>query len=192
MLRQIIFFFITFLPIFASGQSLTNLDKNNGFRKFKFEMSPTQIKNIKKISATSTLNLRGVTYYTYTGSDILEFYSVKIEEIKLSFFNNRLYQIGISFGSIFRKYTDNEFSLANEALIVNFGHRTHDCKETSLINDKLDCLIWDAPKIRLEHVRMNLSEEDGTRKQEFNYVQGYILFNNKAIETEQQHSELEN
>lgn len=46
--------------------------------------------------------------------------------------------------------------------------------------------------MRLEHIRFNLSEADGTRKGEFNYIQGYIFFNYKPIENAQQNSELEN
>lgn len=122
MFRHIIFWSAILISLAASGQNLTRLDANNGFRKFKFGMSPTQFSNLE-ISTSTDLKFRGVIEYKYKGNDIKNFYGVKIDEISLSFYKNKLYQIMVSFGTIDRKYSDNEYTLVDDALRGCFWYK---------------------------------------------------------------------
>lgn len=176
------------VSLFTSGQSLAKLDINNGFRKLKFGMTPAQIGSLE-LDNSLTLKFNGVKEYIYTGNDITDFYGVTINRINLSFFKNKLYHIMVQFGDIYRKYSDRDHELVDDALRGAFGPNTHNCMNSGF-DEKLNCVIWDAKSIRLEHIRFNLAEPDGSRKKEFNYISGYILFIHKPIEREQQESEL--
>src|SRR5580700_6454472 len=100
-------------------QSLERLDANNGYRIFKFGMSPGQFHSLT-LKQTRT-HVRGVVFYDYTGKDITEFNNVNIAGITLGFYNNRLYLIGVDFGTINTEYTKRQFGLVHENLEANFG-----------------------------------------------------------------------
>lgn len=185
-MKRTVLFIICFTSFiqFTLGQSLDRLDNNNGFRKFKFGMSPTQIKDLTKTE--SIRPLKDVVNYKYTGDDINNLYSVKTDKITLSFYKNKLFSIMIGLGSIYRKYEDFEYEIIQKALKANFGSQYHNCEDQK---DMLNCAIWDAKKVRCEHIRMNLSEADGSRSKDFNYISGYILFIFKPLDVAQQQEE---
>lgn len=167
------------------GQNLSKLDINNGFRKYKFGMSPKQMANIKKEDYSP--KRQNVDVYSYTRNDIDMVYGVKIDRISLSFFKNKLFSIQVVLGSIYVKYEDQEYAMIQDALESNFGTRKYICGS----NDPniLNCHIWDAKIIRCEHVRLHQSEKDGSRNPDFNYIAGYILFTHKPFDIAQKTSE---
>jgi hypothetical protein len=187
-MREMLLFLVTSSIAFANAQTLDRLDNNNGFRKFKFGMAASKFDSLK--TSNTSLKLRDVKFYDYLGKDISEFYGVRIEGIALGFYQNHLYQIQVSFGTNYREYSTSEFALVQTGLEANFGHLYHECTNTQS-PDILSCAIWDASRVRVESLRLNLSERDGTQNKMFNYVQGYMLFTEKDTQREQQQSEIE-
>jgi len=179
---------ILLFPIFLFSQNLDKLDKINGFRKFKLGSNVSSFTNLK-VQPTN-IKLKGVTNYTYIGNDILDFSGVPIEQISLTFYKNKLYQIHVSFGTIFKEYRYDQFDLVQTNLEANFGsyyHKISPSPQAEILNG----YIWDGRVVRLESLRLNFAEKDGTRNPRYNYIQGYILFTHKKIQQEQQNSELE-
>lgn len=183
---NLVLLFLILFQMFCFGQSINILDQNNGFKKFKFGTNKSAIKELKLY--TTKNNLNGVTSYLYTGTDITFFNTVPIEDIVLTFYNNKLYQIAVTFGTIYSEYTKSQFDLVHSNLKNNFGNDYADAK--SNMSDILNGHIWDGKKIRLESIRVQQSEKDGTRNPKFNYIQGYLLFTEKNIHKEQQKSEI--
>ena len=171
----------------VNGQNLDRLDAINGFRQFKFGMSSNQIQNI--ITKKSTVKPRGVVYYSYVGKDIPQFNGVAIESITLGFYKNQLFGIQVAFGNPYKDYTKAEFEMVQQGLESNFGNDFHKCDDND--PNEIDCFIFDGVKVRLESVRFNLSESDGSRKKEFKYLEGYMLFSDKNLALEQRKSEVE-
>lgn len=181
-------FIFCLLSFYVFSQSLNNLDKINGFRKFKFGTSIQQVSNYKP--KPRKMQLRNVVDYIYTGTDIQEFAGIPIEEIMLSYFKNKLYEIVISFGTIYKAYTTTQFNIIQANLEANFSSEFHQCNDNPNV-ETLSCSIWDSQNVRLENIRMNLSEKDGTRDKMFNYLQGYILFTDKRLKLEQNNNEIQ-
>ena len=176
------------IPFVLLSQNLDKLDKVNGFRKFKLGGNFSSFTNLK-VQPTN-IKLNGVTHYIYTGNGMTDFYGVPIEQISLTFYKNKLFQINVSFGTIFKEYRYEQFSLVQTNLEANFGSDYHKIS-TSPQAEILNGNIWDSRTVRLESLRINLDERDGSRNPRFNYIQGYILFTQKKIQQEQQSSELE-
>jgi len=169
-------------------QNLDRLDKTNGFRKFKLGSSLLSFSNLKV--EPDKIKLKGVTHYIYNGNDITDFYGVPIEYIRLSFYKNKLYQITVSFGTVFKEYRYEEFDLVQTNLEVNFGrdyHHVSPAPQAEILNG----CIWDGKIVRLESLRLNLDNHDGTSNPRYNYIKGYLLFTQKKIQEEQQNSEIE-
>jgi len=183
---------LSFLHNIAICQTLQKLDDSNGFKKFKFGMAPSQFENALK-EKTSSVALKEVKKYEYTGTDISSLHGVKIESIELAFFKNKLYIIGVNFGSLSKEYTISEQNTLIYGLKSNFGNYTHDCRNPNK-NDSiiLDCTIWDGRSVRLEHIRANFSNPEKKEERKFNSIMGYILFTDKKTQKEQQSFELEN
>ena len=93
----VIFFFILLSQI-CFCQSTYNLDKINGFKKFKFGTNLNSYSNLEH--SANELKLKGVKHYAYKGNDIKEFNGVPITGIQLAFYKNILYEITVSFGSL--------------------------------------------------------------------------------------------
>jgi hypothetical protein len=170
------------------SQNLAMLDKVNGFKKFKFGMNKNEFSNLKETQTNIIMN--DVKNYDYTGSDIKNFYGVPIDQINLSFYKNKLYQIRISFGTIYEEYTISQFNLVKQNLITNFGTNYRSI-EKNTESDIIDAYGWRGQNVKLDTYRLNLSEKDGSRNPRYNYIQGFILFTDKKIELLQQRSEIE-
>jgi hypothetical protein len=151
-------------------------------------MSASKFSDLEK--SNTSVKLRNVQFYQYFGKDITEFYGTRIEGISLGFYKDHLYQIQVSFGTVYREYSLSEYTLVQEGLEANFGHLYHECTANQS-PDILNCAMWDANTVRVESLRLNLSEKDGTQNKMFNYIQGYFLFTEKYIQQEQQRSEIE-
>lgn len=171
------------------AQSLDKLDKINGFRKFKLGSNFSTFTNLKP--EPTSIKLKDVTNFTYTGSDVSDFYGVPIEKVTLQFFKGKLYQIFVSFGTIYKEYRYDQFDLVQSNLVSNFGNDNHKVSPSPQA-EILNGFIWDAKIVRLESLRLRFAERDGSRDPKFNYIQGYLLFTHKKLQEEQQSGELEN
>ena len=100
------------------GQSIADLDLKYGFKQFKFGITTKQVSNIKKNKDQWDKN-PNISEYIYTGNDLNYLYDVKVKEISLTFYKNKLYAIMISFGSSFIEYTDSEYNLVQYSLEKN-------------------------------------------------------------------------
>lgn len=173
--------FFILLQYVSIGQTSYRLDDKNGFKHFKLGSPLNSIKNIVK--QESILPLKGVTTYKYIGNDITEYSGVKIENIDLDYFQNKLYKINIRFSNFTNNdYSITEFNTVTAALVSSFGNFI-ECQnnDPSLLN----CAIWDGKKVRLDNVRMNATNKaDGL-------IGGYLLFIEKDIEKLQQNSEID-
>lgn len=189
------YFYFPFLLLFyniALCQTVHKLDESNGFKKFKFGMASSQFENTLK-EKTSSLPLKEVKKYEYTGTDISFLHGVKIESIELAFFKNKLYMVGVNFGSLSKEYSVGEKNTLIYGLKSNFGNDTHDCRNPSKTDSNvLDCTIWDGRKVRLEHIRANFSNPEKAEETKSNSIMGYLLFTDKKLQKEQQNIELEN
>ena len=180
--------FLILYPISIFSQNLAMLDKVYGFKKFKFGTSINKYADLEDVPTKIVLN--NVKMYRYTGNDLKNFYGVPIDEIKLSFYNDKLYKISVSFGTIYDEYTLSQFNIIKDNLIANFGtnYRSIEKNPGSQI---IDAYGWRSTNVKLDTYRLNLSESDGSRNPKFNYIQGFILFTEKNIELIQQKSEIE-
>jgi len=167
------------------SQSLSKLDSNNGFRGIKFGMSPKQFSTLEEVK--TSIILKDVTGYSYRPAKKEYLQGVPIEEIRLSFFKNKLYYISLSLGGIYDKYTDSQFKMVQDALISAFGNKYVDI--TSDIQDAVNYVVWDGNNVRCDHVRLNLYEDDGSRSPDYNYISGYVSFVYKPSQEEQKQSE---
>lgn len=180
-----------FNHFFTVAQTLDKLDLTNGFKKFKFGLSPSQFSNLQEEKKVQ-IKLKDVKNYNYIGDDITDFHGVKVESIHLSFYKNRLYKVNVNFGSLFKEYTISEHSMVQYGLTANYGTINHDCNETQTTDMTVtNCTIWDGRKVRLEHIRINLLRTSEQKNERYNYIQGYILFTDKKIQQIQQDSELD-
>ena len=177
-----------FFTLILLSQTLGRLDRIHGYRKFKLGDNISSFSNLK--FEVIPIKLNGVKNYVYTGKDITDFYGVHIEEITLSFFRNRLYQISASFGNVLKEYSVEQFDLVQTNLEANFGK---DYREVSPAPEAevLNGAIWDARVVRLENLRLRFPG-DSDKDHRYNHIEGYILFTDKQIQQEQQNSEIEN
>lgn len=162
---QILLISLLIIPSVLLSQNLDRLDKVNGFRKFKLGSNYSSFTNLK-VQPTN-IKLNGVTNYFYTGTDITDFYGVPIEQISLTFYKNRLYQINVSFGTIFKEYRYEQFDLVQTNLVANFGsdyHKISPSPQAEILNG----FIWDGRVVRLESLRLNLADRDGSRNPRYN------------------------
>lgn len=187
-MKTTLFLFLS-ITFFSSitAQNITKLDQNNGFKQFKFGMAPSQIKSISPKHSTS-IQLKNVTNYKYTGKEIVSVYGVNISAITLFFYKNRLYQISIAFGDIYSEYTTTQHSLVNYGLKSNFGTQYYECNNEPG-SGILDCSIWNGANIELESIRINTSGPNEKVNDKYKYIQGYLLFTDKKVRQQQQNNE---
>ena len=184
-------FLIVFTQNIATCQTLKKLDQQNGFNKFKFGMLTSQFQNQLK-ETTDSSPLKQVKYYHYIGEDSLFLYGVKIETIELAFVNNKLYMIGVHFGSLTRAYTAKEQNQILDGLKSSFGTDSHNCSNAKKADwNILNCTIWDGERVRLEHVRTDFSTPNN-KDANSNNVLGYLLFSDKKAKAALKPTKLKN
>jgi len=164
-------FIIIFLYLYnlSFGQSIADLDLKYGFKQFKFGITTKQVSNIIKNKDQWDKN-PNISEYIYTGTDLKYLYDVKVKEISLTFYKNKLYSIIISFGSPFIEYTNSEYNLVQYSLEKTFGTVWNSpSNETGQI---IKGSIWSGNKVTLEHLMLNFSKENGGN-QKVGYVHLY-------------------
>ncbi|AZI40074.1 hypothetical protein [Epilithonimonas vandammei] len=179
-MKNIFFLLIIISSNIFYGQSLNDLDIKNGFRHFKFGSTPSQIKNIVKQTNQSSQNPKVVSY-EYIGEDITNIFNVKVDNIYLSFFNNKLFSVGVNFGNMenVKNFEIYEFNNILTALENTYGTKwvAPSNKDGVVLNGA----IWDANNVRLELVRIDFSKSY-TNPKDYGYISGYInVFDKKLM-----------
>ncbi|WP_222616344.1 hypothetical protein, partial [Flavobacterium bernardetii] len=138
-----ILFLLIFICQTSISQTLNDLDIKNGFRHFKFGSSPSLIKNIVKQENQASQN-PNVVVYDYVGSDIDNIFNEKVESISLSFFKNKLFNIGVNFGD----FESSDFERILSALEKTYGEKW--VKPTNKDGKILNGAIWAGKNVVLE------------------------------------------
>ena len=183
------YFNIIFLIISncVSAQTVYNLDVKNGFRHFKLGSSPSQINNITKEQNQSSRNSR-VVAYEYHGSDINTVFNVKVDKVTLSFFDSKLFNISVSFGSISR---DEDFKLHEFNSILSTLELTYGTTWFEPTNEDgifLNGSIWDGKNVCLELLRIDFSKSR-TNPKYFGIIGGYLNVYDKKLTNQMYSSE---
>ncbi len=178
-MKNIFFLLLIISSNIFYGQSLNDLDIKNGFRHFKFGSTPSQIKNIVKQTNQSSQNPKVVSY-EYIGEDVTNIFNVKIDKISLSFFNNKLFNILVSFGNLeeSKDFEVYEFNSILSALEKTYG--TKWVESTNKDGNILNSAIWDAKNTRLELIRIDFSKSY-TNPKDYGFTSGYINVFNKKL-----------
>ncbi|WP_297510183.1 hypothetical protein [Flavobacterium sp.] len=164
----IIFTFLSSLTLFS--QTNANLDKKNGFNKFKLG-SNTELhkKNLKYFAK----NKDNVTFYYYIGSDIQNVFNVKIDKILLGYYKNKLYTISIDFGVL----NDSVSGKLIRELEKIFGDVEIETNEKSETFEYEWVAAWSTDNIHMQINKMSCSFE-------FKPCSVSIFLNSKKIEQE--------
>ena len=134
------------IPLTVFSQNITKLDFNNGFRKFKFGTSASQIANIEPTGK----KYNNMDEYSYVGNDINTIQEVKTSAVNLYFLEGKLATVIIAFGYT-EDYTQEEYNQVNYGLTNSFGKPNVNCTPSQA--KVIDCKIWIGSKVRLEHSR---------------------------------------
>lgn len=167
--------------VFANAftQSTQNLDVKNGFKHFKLGSSPSQINNLVPQEQQFSQN-PNVKAYDYVGTDIQYISNVKIDNIVLHFFKNKLFMIAINFGDL---YTNSDFTYVDYKNILTWLEQAYGKKWFSPTNDDgtiVNGAIWDGKKVRLELFRTDFSKSN-TNPKDYGYIGGYISVFDKNL-----------
>ena len=175
MSKILIFLFILSSQLCFS-QTLNDLDVKKGFRNFKFGMNPSQFNNLGLENINFNNNSK-VKIYIYYGDDIEYVCNIKVDEIRLLFFEEKLCSITIDFGNFVRS---EEFKLQDYEKLLSYLEQTYG-KDWVIAKKKpiiINGVIWDATKVRLELFRLDLSKEDPKKK---SLIRGYIHIFDKNL-----------
>ncbi|MGV0968963.1 hypothetical protein ACTS9U_13410 [Empedobacter falsenii] len=151
-----------------NAQSLAQLDIKNGFRNLKLGTPPSSISN--KISVKT--NFDNVKIYKYTGKDINSVYGIKVSEIKLHYYNNKLMTITINFGDAF---DGPEFTISQYNSIITSLEGVYSNDNSNLIQNSnvLRGTKWVGQKVDLEVVMFNSSH--------YGFNTGYLNIYDKKL-----------
>lgn len=179
-MKNKLFFVIALFVSFSNYGQNSKLDLKNGFRHFKLGTSASQIKNIK-INANQISKNPRVKEYIYTGTDITTVFNVNIESITLGFFNDKLFDINVSFGNIENKV---DFSVTNYKSILSSLEETYgtDWKQPSNHKEIItNGAIWSGKKVTLELFRIDYSK-DKDEPVNYGFIGGYLhIFDKKLM-----------
>jgi hypothetical protein len=159
------------------------LDTKNGFRHFKLGTSPSQIKNIVRTESKIN-NEFNTTSYKYVGTDIQTLVGVNVDEIKLSFFNDKLFSISVSFGDYgedetgIRHFTEDEYAKIKVFLEQIYGT---EWKSATKHKNMLDGTIWDGTNVRLELNRNRFDHNTEDTEPRDYLISGYICIFDKKL-----------
>lgn len=169
------------LSLNSNSQTIERLDNNYGFKKFIFGSSPSSIQNIKTYRVYG--NKKFFKNYIYTSTDILTFSGIRIYRIELNFYKDKLFQISLRMDQGNSEYTELNYEIVMTTLEANFGKNNATCEPFPTSFGKIiNCAIWDAKKVKLEHTRVLLTD--------LGVVTGSLLFTEKNIKQQQELDEM--
>jgi hypothetical protein len=167
----LLFITINIFPILICAQSTKDLDEKYGFRHFKFGSSPSQISNIRKQKDQYSKNPL-VTTYDYVGKDIEYVANVKIKNISLTFYDNKLASIHVDLKDV----TKEEFTAAEYKHVLIWLEQVYGKNWKLPLNEDGICLngaIWAGEKVNLELLRLDFSKSKSDPIH-FGFICGYI------------------
>jgi hypothetical protein len=185
-MKYIYLIIVILLSQITVSQTTKDLDIKNGFRNFMLGSTPIQNKNIYK-SEFQNPSFPSVVSYNYSGTDLESVFGVKVENIKLSFFKNKLFSINVDFGHLGESFELSEFNS-----ILSFLEQVYGTKWQSPSNEDgiiLNGAIWDAKNVKLELFRIDFSKSK-TNPHEYGFVGGYINVIDKNLMKEMYKSNL--
>lgn len=149
--------FLIFLAFFFSSfiifsQTNTNLDNKNGFNKFKLGSNFNLHKSNLKFQ---TKDKNNVSYYTYIGQDIKSVFGVKIHEILIGYYKNKLYTISVDFGIIENSQSG---KIVNELNKI-FGEQEIETNRNSESFEYEWVISWSTNNVHLQMNKMSCSFE---------------------------------
>lgn len=164
---------LLFLALPTLAQTTQDLDKRNGFRHFTLKQDISEIKNIAE-QKNRDYNPR-VKNYVYLGDDLSHLFTVPVDEVSLSFYDNKLMGIQIFFTDLDNGYTNEEYQTINSSLEKLYGRNHFQPSADPFISKGT---IWDGNNVVLEHLQVYYKEyiDDG-----YNPYQGYISIISKEL-----------
>jgi len=172
-------FFLVLFSTLSFSQSVNDLDLKNGFRHFKLGSSSSQIQNIVK-RESKVDNSLNVVSYDYVGNDIKTIFGVNVYGLSLSFFNNKLFSIRVSFGDFDgNDFTSEEYERIKNTLQELYGS---DWITPTKNKNVISGAIWDGKKVCLELLRTNFNTNKTDPKDFF--ISGYMNVFDKKIMNE--------
>ncbi len=114
-MKQIITLFLALSSFFVNAQDLIQLDKNNGFKNFKFGTSHKTYSNITLDKDQASKNSNIKVYYLNPSNTYIA--NIKINTIKLAFYKDKLAMIQL----IINDYPKYNFDNIQNSLNNSFG-----------------------------------------------------------------------
>ncbi len=164
---------LLFFALPTLAQTTQDLDKRFGFRHFTLNQDISGIQDIAEQKNKD--NNPRVKNYVYLGDDLSHLVTVPVDEVSLSFYDNKLMIIKISFTDLDSGYSDEEYQTINNELEKLYGKNNFQPSVSPYISKGT---IWDCKKVVLHHFQVYDKEniEDG-----FNPYQGYINIYSKEL-----------
>ncbi len=164
---------LLFFALPTLAQTTQDLDKRNGFRHFTLNQDISEIKNIEE-QKNKDYNPR-VKNYDYLGDDLSHLFTVPVDGVSLSFYDNKLMGIQIFFTDLDNGYSKVEYQTINSALEKLYGKNHLQPSADPFISKGT---IWNGNKVVLEHLQVYSKEniDDG-----YNPYQGYISIISKEL-----------
>lgn len=149
LLPFIVLFFCSF-NIYC--QTNSNLDIKNGFNKFKLGSDISLNKSKLKFHVKDKNN---VSFYKYKGQDIISVFGVKIQEISVGYYKNKLYTISVDFGSIENNISGKIIKELNKI----FGEQEIETYRNSESFEYEWVISWSTNNVHLQMNKMSCSFE---------------------------------
>ena len=145
---------VLILGLFNSAklQSIDSLDTKYGFKHFKLNTSIVKYEK-EIILDVNDANTEEKKTYKYIGGKINDLFGVKIHEILLNFYKNKLSSIYIKFGKLNESFTESDYKLLLYKLTILYGNSI---KLQTGIDGNFNILNankWKGAKVELEMIR---------------------------------------
>lgn len=144
-----IFALLLIASLRLSGQSIKNLDTDNGFGHFQFGQKPLELTDIKQIR-TRLYQKDFVREYIYTGKDVPAINAMKVTAVILSFYENRLFGIRVCFDTTSASQVTEDFNKVQLWLESKYGKEWHTTPSEG--NTDMTGRTWKATTVSLDHL----------------------------------------
>lgn len=163
------------------GQNVSALDSKYGFKIFKLGTSPSEYQGLISEQETFHSNPK-IKSYSYIGNDINNVFNVKTTGIDLTFYENRLVTISISFAYLIYDFKQEDYDRILYSLENLFGEPYNISKDMSDANTTLyDGKKWIGKDVSLELMRLSFNSKQK--------ISGYLAITEENIFKEWMNSE---